>query len=48
MDEQQTVWRCLYCHHEIPEGPDGPDCPMPDCVDAYIAARKRMGFGEPA
>jgi hypothetical protein len=33
-------WRCLYCHHELK---DGETCPLPDCVDARIAAARRMG-----
>lgn len=40
-DHPVRAWRCLYCHTELPEGKP---CPMPACVDARIAARKRMGL----
>jgi hypothetical protein len=37
------MWNCLYCHHPLP---DDEQCPMPACVEARAAARRRMGVEE--
>lgn len=37
------AWYCLYCRAELK---DGKKCPLPACVDARRASRKRMGIPE--
>lgn len=36
-------WSCLYCGH--PLGPNE-HCPLPECVEARAAARRRMGVDD--
>jgi hypothetical protein len=39
-----TTWVCLYCGHPLAPAAQ---CPMPRCVEARAAARRRMGLEPP-